>query len=101
MSRGATTMVLTFTYLHEPDPSYWALPVPVELRAEVTLRDEGEPDIVPLDRAVWEDAIGPEIVFGGVESPSWIGAKEAAFDAAVERLAQQATREIAALSEAS
>jgi hypothetical protein len=88
-----TTIALTFTFNHEPDPSFWALPVPVPLRAEVTIDANGDPEVVPLDKAVWQDALGPEIVFGGVESPAWIGAKEAAADAACERLSQQATRE--------
>ncbi len=79
----------------------WALPVPVELRAEVAFSLDGEPDVTPIDKAVWQDALGPELAFGGVESPSWIGAKEAAADAAIELLSRQATRETAALSEAS
>jgi hypothetical protein len=96
-----TTLTVTFTFLHEADPSYWALPVPVELRAEVVIDAAGDPEATPLDKAVWQDALGPEVVFGGVESPAWIGAKEAACDAACELLSQQATRETAAMQEAS
>lgn len=95
-----TATVLTFTYLHEPDPSYWAPPVSVELRAEVELRGNDEPVVTPVDVAVWQDALGPQVVFGGVESPSWNGAKEAAVDHALELVSQRATIETAALSEA-
>lgn len=94
-------LTVQFTYQHEADALMWALPVPVELRAEVTFTLDGEPDVTPLDRAVWQDALGPEVVFGGVESPAWIGAKEAATDAAVEALAGQATRESGEMSRAS
>ena len=84
------TLAVSFVYMHERDPSYWSLPVPVELRASVTLDAAGDPDVTPLDRAVWQDALGPEQLIGGVESPAWTGAKEAAADQAVELVSQQA-----------
>lgn len=86
-------LVVEFVYMHEPDPAYWSLPVEKVLRAEVTIDAASEPDAVPLDKAVWQDALGPELAFGGVESPHWIGAKEAGCDAALEQLSRQATRE--------
>jgi hypothetical protein len=95
--------VLTFTYLHERDASYWALPVPVQLRAAVELRGNDEPLVEVVDRAVWEDALGPETVGTkladdgksreAVRNPAWIGAEEAAIDAAVERVSSQATEQ--------
>lgn len=94
-------LTVTFTYNHEPDPSYWALPVQVELRAEVVIDAAGDPEATPLDKAVWQDALGSEVVFGGVESPAWIGAKEAACEVAIERLSQQATRESGEMARAS
>lgn len=94
-------LTLSFVYNHEPDPAYWALPVPVELRAEVVIDAAGDPEATPLDKAVWQDALGAEVVFGGVESPAWIGAKEAACEAAIELLSQQATRESGEMARAS
>jgi hypothetical protein len=106
------TLTIGFVYMHEPDPAFWALPVQVELRAEVTIHGRdldqankalpyAEPTVEPLDKAVWQDALGDEIAFGGVESPAWIGAKEAACEAAIELLSQQATRESGEMARAS
>lgn len=99
-----TRLEVTFTYHVERDPSYWALPVPVELRALVTLGVDDrtdDPIVEPLDKAVWEDALGPEIVFSAQRSEFWVGAEEAAVDAACERLSRQATRESNAMAVAS
>lgn len=95
------TLTVSFVYNHEPDPAYWALPVQVELRAEVVIDAAGDPEATPLDRAVWSDALGTEQLFGGAENPAWIGAKEAACEAAIERLSQQATRESGEMARAS
>jgi hypothetical protein len=104
-------LTVQFTYKAERDPLFWAPPVPVELRAEVSFALDGEPTVEPLERARWVDELGPETVgttlaadrktVVAIESPAWIGAKEAATDAACELLSQQATRETAALPEAS
>lgn len=96
-----TTITVQFTYQHEADPAYWALPVPVELRAEVTIDAAGDPTVEPLDKAVWQDALGPEQTFGGAENPAWVGAKEAAADRACEMISQQATRESGEMARAS
>lgn len=91
-----TTLVVAFTYFMEPDPSYLAVPVPVELRAEVTIggRDLNptdellpftEPKVEPLDKAVWQDRLGPEVVLGK-QSEFWVGAEETAIEAAFAEL---------------
>jgi hypothetical protein len=97
----AKPLEVTFTYKAERDPLFWAPPVPVELRAEVSFALDGEPTVEPLERARWVDELGPEIAFGGKRNTAWDGADEAAVDAACEVLSQQATRETAALPEAS
>ena len=55
----------------------------VELRADVIfagVRDE--PEVVPTDRAVWEDAMGAETRF----NEEWRGAVEQAIEAGYEKL---------------
>ena len=90
------TLTVSFTYLHEPDPSFMALPVPVELRAEVTIsgRDLNptdellpytEPAVEPLEKALWQDKLGPEIMLGA-KSQSWVGAEEMAIEEAFAAL---------------
>ena len=89
----AKPIEVTFTYMAERDPLFWAPAVPVELRAEVSFALDGEPTVVPLERARWEDELGPEVAFGGKRNGAWDGADEAAVGRAVELLSQQATRE--------
>lgn len=100
MAPGVLTV--SFVYHLEADPTFWAEPKSVELRAEVALGDlyHDEPIVTPLDKAVWQDALGNEILFGA-RSEHWVGAEEAAIEAAVETLSQQATRESNAMARAS
>lgn len=112
MSAGAKAPIaVSFVYHLEADPTFWAEPKAVELRAEVTFSGRDldqadvllpytEPVVVPLDKAVWQDALGNEILFGA-RSEHWVGAEEAAIEAAVETLSQQATRESNAMARAS
>lgn len=101
---------VSFTYQHERDPLFWEAAVPVDLRAEVVIDASGDPEATPLDKARWQDDLGPETTgtkLGAngarelVESPAWIGAKEAACDAACEQISKQSTRESNAMAVAS
>ena len=99
-SRPAITV--SFVYHLEADPTFWAEPKSVELRAEVALGDlyHDEPIVTPLDKAVWQGALGHEVLFGA-RSEHWVGADEAAIEAAIEAVSRQATCESNAMAEAS
>lgn len=84
-----TTVPVTFTF---GVPRDFAFDREVELRAEVTIHNvSDEPVVVPVDKAIWQDALGDEVAYHlmtdkgrvPVRSSLWDGAEEHAVEAAL------------------